>query len=142
MAVKIRLTRIGRHQNPFYRIVAADSRYARDGRYVQQIGYYDPSKGIANAVIDETAVLEWLAKGAQYSDTIKGILTAKGLLAKAKSTKPEAVKKAKVVSTKSPVAKKAKVAKAPAKKAPAKKTVKKVEETTPVVEETVEVKGE
>ena len=103
MAVKIRLTRQGRHELPFYRIVVADSRYARDGRYIEQIGYYDPSKGIANAHINEEAALNWLTKGAQYSNTIKGILTSKGLIAKAKEVKAQnTVKKTKVVSTKSP----------------------------------------
>ena len=53
MAVKIRLTRIGRHKDPFFRVVAADSHYARDGRIIEQIGYYDPAKGIESAVIDE-----------------------------------------------------------------------------------------
>lgn len=53
MAVKIRLTRIGRHKDPFFRIVAADSRYARDGRYIEQIGYFDPEKGVENAVIED-----------------------------------------------------------------------------------------
>ena len=51
MSVKIRLTREGRHEKPFYRIVAADSRYTRDGRYIEQVGYYDPAKGIENAVV-------------------------------------------------------------------------------------------
>ena len=55
MAVKLRLTRQGRHESPFYRIVAADSRYTRDGRFIEQIGYYDPKKGISSAVINEEA---------------------------------------------------------------------------------------
>ena len=83
MAVKIRLTRIGRHKDPFYRIVAADSRYARDGRIVEQIGYFDPQKGVENAVIDEELALKWLGLGAQPSDTVKSILSKKGLLKKA-----------------------------------------------------------
>ena len=64
MAVKIRLTRIGRHKDPFFRIVAADSRFARDGRYIEQIGYFDPEKGVENAVINEELALklafDWL----------------------------------------------------------------------------------
>lgn len=60
MAVKIRLTRIGRHKDPFFRVVAADSHFARDGRIIEQIGYYDPAKGIENAVIDEELALKWL----------------------------------------------------------------------------------
>lgn len=59
MAVKIRLARKGRHELPFYRIVVADSRYARDGRYLDQIGTYDPSKGVANAAINEEVALKW-----------------------------------------------------------------------------------
>lgn len=100
MAVKLRLTRTGRHDDPFYRIVVADSRYSRDGRCIEQIGYYDPSKGIANAVINEETAIKWLNTGAQYSDTIKAILNAKGVIAKAKSTKGETSHKVKVVSTK------------------------------------------
>lgn len=127
MAVKIRLTRIGRHKDPIYRIVAADHKYARDGRYIEQVGYYDPSKGLDNAEIDEAVALKWLAQGAQYSDTIKAILTSKGLLKKAKEAKNEQPKKAKVVKTgakkeakaapaKKPAAKKATTAKKPAAK--------------------------
>lgn len=82
MAVKIRLTRIGRHKDPIYRIVASDHKFARDGRYIEHLGYYDPSKGIENATINEERVLAWLDNGAQYSDTIKAILSKKGLIEK------------------------------------------------------------
>ena len=82
MAVKLRLTRIGRHKDPFYRIVAADSRYARDGRIVEQIGYFDPQKGVESATINEELALKWLNLGAQPSDTVKAILSRKGLLKK------------------------------------------------------------
>lgn len=82
MAVKLRLTRIGRHKDPFYRIVAADSRYARDGRIVEQIGYFDPQKGVENATINEELALKWLNLGAQPSDTVKAILSRKGLIKK------------------------------------------------------------
>lgn len=82
MAVKIRLTKIGRHKDPFYRIVAADSRYARDGRYIEQIGYFDPEKGVENAVINEELALKWLEKGAQPSDTVRTIFARKGVNAK------------------------------------------------------------
>ena len=87
MAVKIRLTKIGRHKDPFYRIVAADSRYARDGRYIEQIGYFDPDKGVENAVINEELALQWLEKGAQPSDTVKAIFTRKGINAKLAESK-------------------------------------------------------
>lgn len=82
MAVKIRLTRIGRHSDPFFRIVAADSRYARDGRYIEQIGYFDPDKGIENAVIDEELALKWLRLGATPSETVKAMFSKKGINAK------------------------------------------------------------
>jgi len=87
MAVKIRLTKIGRHKDPFYRIVAADSRYARDGRYIEQIGYFDPDKGIENATINEELALKWLALGATPSDTVKAMFNRKGLNAKAVAAK-------------------------------------------------------
>lgn len=82
MAVKLRLTKIGRHKDPFYRVVAADSRDARDGRCVEQIGYFDPDKGVENAVINEELALKWLGLGAQPSDTVRAILSKKGILAK------------------------------------------------------------
>ena len=82
MAVKLRLTRIGRHKDPFFRIVAADSRYARDGRIIEQIGYFDPQKGIEGAVVNEELAIKWLELGATPSDTVKSILSKKGLLAK------------------------------------------------------------
>ena len=100
MAVKIRLAREGRHQLPFYRVVVADSRYTRDGRYIENLGTYDPKNGINGANLNEEATIKWLVSGAQYSDTIKGILSAKGLIAKAKEEKAKtAVKKVKNVST-------------------------------------------
>ena len=83
MAVKIRLTRIGRHADPFYRIVAADSRFARDGRYIEQIGYFDPEKGVEDAVVNEELALKWLKLGATPSDTVKAIFNRKGINAKA-----------------------------------------------------------
>lgn len=82
MAVKIRLTRIGRHKDPFYRIVAADSRFARDGRYIEQIGYFDPAEGIEKAHIDEELAKKWLALGATPSDTVKAMFKARKLTSK------------------------------------------------------------
>ena len=82
MAVKIRLTRMGRHKDPFFRIVVADSRYARDGRFIEQIGYYDPAKGLDEAVINEELALKWLSNGAIPSDTIKNLFTKKGIMKK------------------------------------------------------------
>lgn len=114
MAVKIRLTRIGRHKDPFFRIVAADSRFARDGRYIEQIGYFDPEKGVENAVIDEELALKWLEKGATPSDTVKAMFNRKGILAKHAGTKaPKAPKEKK----EKPAAKKPAAKKTAAKKA-------------------------
>lgn len=87
MAVKIRLTRIGRHSDPFYRIVAADSRYARDGRIIEQIGYINPALGQDSAVVNEELALKWLKLGATPSDTVKAIFKSKGLIKKHKEAK-------------------------------------------------------
>ena len=87
MAVKIRLTRIGRHKESIYRIVVADGRFARDGRYIEQIGYFDPTKGDGILNIQEDRALEWLRKGATPSDTVRTLLTKKGLIQKAKEVK-------------------------------------------------------
>ena len=82
MAVKIRLTRVGRHKDPSYRIVAADSRYARDGRIIEQIGTYDPSDVNNAAKINEEVALKWLNNGAQPSDTVKALFSKAGVTAK------------------------------------------------------------
>ena len=82
MSVKIRLTRIGRHKDPFYRIVAADSRFARDGRYIEQIGTYDPANGVDNADINEELALKWLKSGAIPSDSVRAMLSRKGIMTK------------------------------------------------------------
>ena len=87
MAVKLRLTRIGRHKDPIFRIVAADSHYARDGRIIEQIGHLDPRQGIENARVDEELALKWLNLGAQPSDTVRAILNRKGIMAKAAEAK-------------------------------------------------------
>lgn len=108
MSVKIRLTRIGRHKDPFFRIVAADSRFARDGRYIEQIGYFDPEKGVENAFINEELAVKWLNLGATPSDTVKAIFSRKGITAKvaAAKVKPAAKKEAKKPAEKKPAAKK------------------------------------
>ncbi|MCI6216182.1 MAG: 30S ribosomal protein S16 [Bacillales bacterium] len=82
MMVKIRLTRIGRHDDPVYRIVAADSHYARDGRIVEQIGTYDPKQGEEKALVNEELALKWLNNGALPSDSVRAIFTRKGIMAK------------------------------------------------------------
>ena len=89
MAVKLRLKRMGAKQKPFYRIIAADSRSPRDGRFIETVGTYDPVKKENNITVDEEKALKWLNNGAQPTDTVKNILTKKGIWAKYKNTKKE-----------------------------------------------------
>ncbi len=74
MAVKIRLRRMGQKKAPFYRIVVADSRYPRDGRFIDEIGYYNPLTNPAEIKIDAEKATDWLAKGAQPTETVKSLL--------------------------------------------------------------------
>lgn len=74
MAVKIRLRRMGAKKAPFYRVVVADSRYPRDGRFIEEIGYYDPTKEPSVFKIDNDKVKEWVGKGAQPTDSVKALL--------------------------------------------------------------------
>lgn len=93
MAVKIRLKRMGAKKNPFYRIVVADSRSPRDGRFIESIGYYDSTVQPAVVKIDEEKALSWMSKGAQPTDTVKSLLSKDGIIAKfaeAKAKKSEA----------------------------------------------------
>lgn len=78
--VKIRLRRMGAHKNPYYRIVVADSRYPRDGRFIEEIGTYDPMTKPSIVVIDADKASEWLKKGAQPTDTVKAILKKNNIL--------------------------------------------------------------
>ncbi len=80
MAVKIRLRRMGAKKNPFYRIVVADSRYPRDGRFIEGIGTYDPLKTPADVKIDADKAKQWIANGAQPTDTVKDILKKSGVI--------------------------------------------------------------
>lgn len=82
MAVKIRLNRMGAKKNPFYRIVVADSRAPRDGRFIELLGNYDPSKQPAVVNVDEEKVMDWMRKGAQPTDTVKSLLRKQGIMAK------------------------------------------------------------
>lgn len=82
MAVKLRLTRRGKKKQPFYRIVAADSRTARDGKYIEKIGLYNPLPDPAEILIDEKKVFYWLNQGAIPSDTVKNLLSKKGIILK------------------------------------------------------------
>lgn len=74
MAVAIRLRREGSKDRPFYRIVVADSRSRRDGRFIDMVGTYDPMKKTDNSVVDLTKVDEWIGKGAQASETVASII--------------------------------------------------------------------
>ena len=80
MAVKIRLRRMGAKKAPFYRIVVADSRYPRDGRFSEEVGYYDPTKEPSVIKIDEEKAKTWLANGAQPTDTVKALLKIQGIV--------------------------------------------------------------
>lgn len=74
MAVKIRLRRMGAKKAPFYRVVVADSRSPRDGRFIEEIGYFDPTKDPAVVNIDGEKAKKWIANGAQPTDTVKALL--------------------------------------------------------------------
>ena len=79
MAVKIRLRRMGAKKAPFYRVVVADSRYPRDGRFIEEIGYYNPMKDPAEIKIDAEKAQKWIANGAQPTDTVKVLLKKSGI---------------------------------------------------------------
>ncbi len=82
MAVKIRLKRMGSKKKPYYRVVVADSRSPRDGRFIDSIGTYDPTKNPAIITMDEEKALAWLSQGAQPSDTVRSLLSNKGIMEK------------------------------------------------------------
>ena len=78
--VKIRLKRIGKKKAPFYRIVVADSRYARDGRFLEEIGHYNPNTNPSDIEVDADRAKNWLNKGAQPTDTVRALLKKNGIL--------------------------------------------------------------
>ena len=80
MAVKIRLRRMGAKKAPFYRVVVADSRFPRDGRFIEELGYYDPTKDPAVVKIEAEKAQKWIANGAQPTDTVKALLKKNGAL--------------------------------------------------------------
>lgn len=82
MSVKIRMRRVGAKRKPFYRIVVADSRAPRDGRFIEEVGYYNPVSQPKELKLDEDKIFEWLKKGAQPSDTVRSLLSGAGLMAK------------------------------------------------------------
>ena len=79
MAVKIRLSRVGRKKKPIYRIVVADSRSPRDGKVIESIGRYSPQEDPSLIEVDEAKARDWLAKGAQPTDTVAKLLAVKGI---------------------------------------------------------------
>lgn len=82
MAVRLRLKRMGAKKSPFYRVVVADARSPRDGRFIEEIGFYDPTKEPAIININGEKALDWIKKGAQPSETVKSLLNKAGILEK------------------------------------------------------------
>ncbi len=80
MSVKIRMRRMGSKRKPFYRIVVADSRMPRDGRFIEEVGYYNPLTNPDEVKLEEDKIFEWLEKGAQPSDTVRSLLSKAGLM--------------------------------------------------------------
>ncbi|WP_270739955.1 30S ribosomal protein S16 [Massilioclostridium coli] len=80
MAVKIRLRRMGAKKAPFYRIVVADSRYPRDGRFIEELGTYDPNNKSNSVSVDADKVKSWISTGAQPTDTVKRLLKQNGVM--------------------------------------------------------------
>ena len=103
MAVKLRLKRMGAKKRPFYRIVAADSRSPRDGRFIETVGTYNPITTPAEVKINEEVALKWLANGAIPTETVRAMLSKQGVLKKFHESKMTSTKEA----TKKPAAKKA-----------------------------------
>lgn len=83
MATKIRLARAGAKKRPFYQVVVADERCRRDGRFIENMGTYDPTKNPAVVKLNEEKIIAWLGKGAQPTDTVRQILKKAGILDKA-----------------------------------------------------------
>ncbi len=78
--VKIRLRRMGAKRHPIYRVVVADSKYPRDGRFIEEIGFFDPNTDPAEVKIDADKAKQWIANGAQPTDTVKALLKKNGVL--------------------------------------------------------------
>lgn len=88
MAVKMRLTRMGDKKSPFYRIVVVDSRVARDGKYIDKVGHYNPTTQPAEVVIDAEKAKDWLSKGVQPTETVKSLLVNAGVIEKSNKLSP------------------------------------------------------
>jgi small subunit ribosomal protein S16 len=80
LAVKIRLKRMGAHKKPFYRVVVADSRSPRDGKFIEEIGYYNPLTDPSDIKINGDKAKEWISKGAQPTETVKSLLKKSGII--------------------------------------------------------------
>jgi small subunit ribosomal protein S16 len=80
MAVKIRLRRMGATKSPFYRVIVADSRSPRDGRFIEELGYYNPLTTPADVKIDSEKAKAWIAKGAQPTETVRALLKKNGII--------------------------------------------------------------
>ena len=93
MAVKMRLTRMGDKKSPFYRIVVSDSRQSRDGKYIEQIGYFNPVATPEVVKIDKEKAEKWLKNGAEVTDTVKALLTKNGVEMPVKKAKSKPAKK-------------------------------------------------
>lgn len=89
MAVKLRLKRMGAKQRPFYRIVAADARSPRDGRFIETVGTYNPIKEPAEVTFKEDRVMYWLSNGAIPTDTVRNLLSKQGIMKKFADSKKE-----------------------------------------------------
>lgn len=88
MAVKMRLTRMGDKKSPFYRIVVVDSRVARDGKYIDKVGHYNPTTQPAEVVINAEKAKDWLSKGVQPTETVKSLLVNAGVIEKSSKLSP------------------------------------------------------
>jgi small subunit ribosomal protein S16 len=88
MAVKLRLMRMGKKKQPVYRVVAADSRSPRDGRFIEIVGTYEPRQEPSRVVIDNAKVLRWLRTGAQPTETVARLLTQSGAMEEFRTGKP------------------------------------------------------
>ncbi len=123
MAVKIRLRRMGSNKAPFYRLVVADSRFPRDGRFIEEIGYYNPVSEPKVVKIDGDKAKEWIAKGAQPTEGVVRLLEAAGIIEKTeknweRKAKADAAKNAKIDARKAAAAER-KANEAPVVEAPA-----------------------
>jgi len=94
VAISIRLKRMGKAKQPFYRVVVADSRCARDGRFIEILGTYDPKKNPAEVILREEKALSWIRKGAIPTDTVRALLSKKGLMKRAAEEKAAKTPKA------------------------------------------------